>query len=53
LTDGKSAWVKKLEIGRNGQRDYNRYVTGSHAFNMARMYLEGQIDELGLERIDF
>lgn len=53
LTDGKSAWVKKLEIGRNGQRDYNRYVTGSHAFNMARMYLEGQIDELELERIDF
>ncbi len=53
LTDGKSAWTKKLEIGKNGQRDYNRYVTGSHAFNMARMYLEGQIDELGLERVDF
>ncbi len=53
LSDGKSAWLKKLEIGRNGQRDYNRYVTGSHAFNMARMYLEGNIDELGLEKIDF
>jgi len=53
LTDGKSAWCKKLETGRNGQRDYNRYVTGSHAFNMARMYLEERIDELELSRTDF
>ncbi|NCC86398.1 MAG: competence/damage-inducible protein A [Clostridia bacterium] len=53
LTDGKSVWCKKLETGRSGQRDYNRYVTGSYAFNIARMYLEEKIDELELSRIDF
>ncbi|MEG1436972.1 MAG: competence/damage-inducible protein A [Oscillospiraceae bacterium] len=53
LADGKSVWCLKLETGRKDQRELNRFVTCSNAFNMARMYLEGRIDELGLNKFEF
>lgn len=53
LADKSSAWCIKLETGRENQRELNRFVTCSYALNMARMYLEGNIDELKLKKIDF
>lgn len=50
LTDGKDTWYHKLNTGREDQRDYNRYLTASHAFNMIRMYLEDRIEELDLSK---
>ncbi len=53
LADDKSAWVQKLETGRKDQRELNRFLACSYSLNMARMYLEGNIDELNLSKTDF
>jgi len=38
LADKSSVWVEEIHTGRK-DRDYNRYVTGSTAFNMILKYL--------------
>ena len=50
FTDGKDTWYYKLNTGRKDQRDYNRFITASNAFNIVRMYLEDRIDELDLKK---
>lgn len=35
--------TEKIITGKNMDREYNRYVTASHALNLARLVLEGKI----------
>lgn len=51
LSDGENTWYYKLNTGIDNQRDYNRFLTASHAFNMIRMYLEDRIGELDLKKL--
>lgn len=48
LTDGARCWVRRVVTGRDGagNREYNRYVTASHAFDMVRLYLTGYVEEI-------
>lgn len=50
LSDGENTWHYKLNTGRKGQRDYNRALAASYVLNMARMYLEGRIEELDVTK---
>lgn len=43
LADGRDTFTCKLETGRSNDRDYNRYVAASRAFDLIRRYLDGSL----------
>lgn len=49
LTDGENTFVRKVTTGHAGpgSREYNRYVSSSNALDMVRLYLQGELNQIG------